>query len=151
MTTWPALRQRYRARHDAERGDAGPLETVLLIPPLLLLFGLIVAFGRTTTATNDVAFAARVGARSAAGAQTLDGARRRATDVVATTLSSSGLACVKAITAVTGDVRPGGRMTVTVSCTVQLSDITHFGLLPGSRTLHSTATEVIDLNRGGNQ
>ena len=146
-----APRRRSRQRGDSERGDAGPLEVVLLVPVLLLLFGLVVAFGRTTTATNDVAFAARVGARSAAGAQTLDGARRRASDVVATTLSSSGLACASSTTAVTGDVRPGGRMTVTVSCTVALADITNFGLLPGSRTMRATATEVIDLNRGGNQ
>ena len=137
-------------RRDAgERGDAGPIETVILVPVLLLLVGLIVAFGRTTSATSDVAFAARVGARSAVAAQTLDGARQRAKTVVAASLAQSGLACVSSSTTVTGDVRPGGRLTITVACTADLSDITQLGLLPGSRTLTGTATELIDVNRGG--
>ena len=51
--------------------------------------------------------------------------------------------------AVVGSFTPGGRVTVTVSCVVDLGDVTKFGLLPGSRTLRASATEVIDRTRGG--
>ncbi len=66
-----------------ERGDAGPLEMVILMPVLLLAFAVVVLFGRTTTAATDVEHAARVGARAAAAAQSVSGARSRADAVVA--------------------------------------------------------------------
>ena len=52
-------------------------------------------------------------------------------------------------TALSGSFAPGGRVTVTVSCVVELGDVTQFGFLPGSRTLTASATEVIDRTRGG--
>ena len=136
-----------RARGRGERGDAGPLEVVILVPVVLLVFGLVVAFSRTTTATEHVAHAAAVGARAAAGAQTAGGASVLATDVVVDALAQVGMRCDAP--AVAGTFRPGGSVTVTVSCTVDLGDVTHLGLLPGSRTLTASATEVIDRTRGG--
>jgi Flp pilus assembly protein TadG len=130
----------------SDRGDAGPVEVVLLVPAVLLVFGLVVAFGRTTTASEHVEHAAAVGARAAASAQTLGGATVLATDVVADSLGQVGLSC--AAPSVDGAFRPGGTVTVTVSCVVDLGDITKFGLLPGSRTLEASATEVIDRTRG---
>jgi Flp pilus assembly protein TadG len=134
-------------RGRGERGDAGPLEVVILVPVVLLVFGLVVAFSRTTTATEHVAHAAAVGARAAASAQTMSGASVLATDVVVDALAQVGMSC--AVPAVAGTFRPGGSVTVTVSCTVDLGDVTDLGLIPGSRTLTATATEVIDRTRGG--
>ena len=131
------------------RGDSGPLEMVILLPAVLLLFGLVVAFGRTTTAATNVEHAAAVGARAAAAAQTAGGAGARAEVVVSESLTGSGLACQSQDTAVSGSFTPGGRVTVTVSCVVALGDVTHFGFIPGSRTLTASATEVIDRTRGG--
>ena len=48
-----------------------------------------------------------------------------------------------------GTWTPGGRVTVTVSCVVDLGDVTKFGVIPGSRTLTASATEVVDRTRGG--
>ena len=76
-----------------ERGDAGPLEVVILVPVVLLVFALVVAFSRTTTATEHVAHAAAVGARAAASAQTAGGATALATDVVADALAQVGMSC----------------------------------------------------------
>lgn len=133
----------------SERGDAGPLELVILIPALLFLFGLVVAFGRTTVADTDVEHAARVGARAAASAQTSGGGSALANEVVLDSLRHAGMACVAGPSvAVTGSWTPGGQVTVTVSCTASLADVTRLGL-PGSRTLRATATEVIDRTRGG--
>ena len=134
-----------RARGD--RGDSGPLEMVILLPAVLLLFGLVVAFGRTTTASQHVEHAAAVGARAAAGAQTAGGASVLAGDVVGRSLAQYGMSCPAP--AVGGSFTPGGRVTVTVTCVVDLGDVTRFGFIPGTRTLTATATEVIDRTRGG--
>jgi Flp pilus assembly protein TadG len=132
-----------------DRGDSGPLELVILLPAVLALFGLVVAFGRATTADNDVEHAARVGARAAATAQTSGGASALAGDVVVDSLRSAGLSCASGpAVSVGGTWVPGGRVTVTVSCTASLADVTKLGL-PGSRTLTASATEVIDRTRGG--
>jgi Flp pilus assembly protein TadG len=133
----------------SDRGDSGPLELVILMPVVLALFGLVVAFGRTTTADTDVEHAARVGARAAASAQTSGGGRALAQDVIVDSLHSAGLSCAAGpAVSVGGDWSPGGRVTVTVSCTASLADVTKLGL-PGSRTLTASATEVIDRSRGG--
>jgi Flp pilus assembly protein TadG len=130
------------------RGDAGPLELVILMPVVLLVFGLVVAFSRATTAQEHVQHAAAVGARAAAGAQTAGGATAAAGQVVAASLAGVGMTHCGA-PAVAGSWTPGGRVTVTVSCVVDLGDVTKFGLIPGSRTLTASATEVIDRTRGG--
>ena len=136
-----------RARGEA--GDAGPLEAAILIPVVLLLFALVIAFGRATTADTDVEHAARVGARAAAAAQSMGGAQQRAHTVVVRSLSDSGLACADREIAVGGSLQPGGRVSVTVTCVASMADLSGFGLLPGRRTLSATASEVIDVVRGG--
>jgi Flp pilus assembly protein TadG len=120
---------------------------VILVPVVLVVFALVVAFGRTTTATEHVAHAAAVGARAAASAQTAGGATALATDVVADALAQVGMTC--GAPSVAGTFRPGGSVTVTVSCTVDLGDLSELGMIPGSRTLTASATEVIDRTRGG--
>jgi Flp pilus assembly protein TadG len=130
-----------------DRGDAGPLELVILVPVLLLLFGLVVVFSRTTTAQEHVQHAAAVGARAAADAQTLGGATALASRVVVESLAGVGMTDCRP-PAVAGTFTPGGRVTVTVSCVVDLGDVTKLGVLPGSRTLRASASEVIDRTRG---
>ena len=103
------------------------------MPVVLLVFGLVVAFSRTTTATEHVAHAAAAGARAAVSAQTAGGATALASDVVADSLAQVGMSCEPP--AVAGTFTPGGSVTVTVSCTVDLGDVTRFGAIPGSRTL----------------
>lgn len=132
-----------------DRGDAGPLEVAILMPVLLLLFALVIAFGRATTADTDVEHAARVGARAAAAAQSMGGAQQRAQIVVVESLADSGLACSQRNVAVGGSLQPGGRVSVTVTCVASLADLSGFGLLPGDRTLSATASEVVDVVRGG--
>ena len=131
-----------------ERGSAA-VELVIVTPALLVVLGVLAVFSRVTTAANTVTFAARVGARSAVAAQTLPAARDRARAVVTATLADSGMACTSATTSVDGDVRPGGRLTVTVSCTTDLSDLAGLGI-PGRHTVTAKATETIDTSRGGN-
>ena len=128
-----------------ERGDSGPLEMVILMPVLLALFALVVLFGRATTAGTDVEHAARVGARAAPSPRS---STARATTVVDESLADSGLSCVERSVAVSGSMQPGGRVTVTVRCVASLADVTKYGIIPGSRTLTATASEVVDATRG---
>jgi len=132
-----------------DAGDAGPLELVILAPVLLALFAIVIAFGRATTADTDVEHAARVGARAAAAAQSIGGATARAQEVVSESLADSGVSCVSRSVGVGGSMQPGGQVTVTVRCVASLADLTRYALLPGSRTLTASATEVIDRTRGG--
>ena len=131
-----------------DRGDSGPLEVVILVPVVLLLFALVVAYGRTTQADTKVEHAAAVGARAAAAAQTAGwragpGRGRRH----ARAWPRPDWAAAPSVS-VGGDYRPGGRVTVTVSCVASLGDLTGLGLPLGSRTLTATASEVIDVRRG---
>ena len=135
-------------RGRGERGDAGPLEVVILVPAVLLLFALVVAYGRTTQADTKVEHAAAVGARAAAAAQTQGGGEARAAAVATDSIEQAGLSCAPSVS-VGGDYRPGGRVTVTVSCVASLGDLIGLGLPLGSRTLTATASEVIDVTRGG--
>ena len=135
-------------RWRGSRGDAGPLELVILVPVVLLLFALVVAFGRATTAQQHVQHAAAVGARAAAGAQTAGGGSSVAARVVRDSLAGVGMTECGAPD-VSGTWTPGGRVTVTVTCVVDLGDVTRFGIIPGSRTLTASATEVVDRTRGG--
>ncbi len=137
-------RLRWRGQH----GDAGPLEAVVLMPAILLLFAFIVAAGRTTTASGDVEHAARVGARAAVSAQSSGGADVRAKEAAAASLVDSGLSCTSHSVSVSGSPAPGGSMTVTVTCVASMSDIVQFGV-PGSKTLRESATERVDVVRGG--
>lgn len=131
-----------------DRGDSGPLEAAVLMPALLVLFALVVAFGRATTAADDVEHAARVGARAAVASQTMGAAQTRASSVAAASLQDAGLSCASHSVGVSGSVAPGGRVTVTVTCVTSLRDLVQFGM-PGSKTLRASATEVVDEIRGG--
>lgn len=136
-------------RLGGERGDSGALEAVILVPVVLAMFALVVAYGRTTQADGKVEHAAAVGARAAATAQTAGGGSAAATTVATRSLGDAGLACSSSSVSVGGDYSPGGRVTVTVTCVATLADLTGLGLPIGSRTLTATASEVIDVNRGG--
>lgn len=137
------------SRGRGDRGDSGPLEAVILVPVVLLMFALVVAYGRSTQADSKVEHAAAVGARAAANAQTAGGGQARAQEVVAESLADAGLACSSRSVRVGGDYTPGGRVTVTVSCVASLGDLMGLGLPIGSRRLTATASEVIDRTRGG--
>jgi len=136
-------------RLGGEHGDSGALEAVILVPVVLAMFALVVAYGRTTQADTKVEHAAAVGARAAATAQTAGAGAALAGRVVDDSLARAGLACTSRSVNVSGQWSPGGRVTVAVSCVASLADLTGLGLPLGSRTLSATATEVIDVNRGG--
>jgi Flp pilus assembly protein TadG len=120
-----------------------------LLTPLLIMFLLLVVLcGRLAAAQIDVDAAASSGARSASIARSpgaaVAGAERTARD----SLAARGVTCQSTDVQVsTGGLRPGGAVTVTVSCRVRLSDLLLLGV-PGSRVVESTATSPVDQWRG---
>jgi len=128
------------------RGDGGsaPVELAVVVPLLVMLLLFVVLCGRLVSAQLDLDAAAHGAARAASIARTPAAADAAARRTALDTLAARGVTCRQPrITVDTGGLRPGGVVTVTVACTVPLSDLTLLGV-PGSRIESSTATSPID-------
>ena len=76
------------------------------------------------------------------------GASAQATQVAQAALAGQSITCDPAVvTPDLGDFVPGGEVTVQVTCTVHLSDLSLLHI-PGSETITSTFTSPIDTYRG---
>lgn len=142
----PPRRLRCRAAGSRLRGERGSvaLELTLLTPLLLLLMLFAVGAGRLADARLHVGDAAAQAARAASTAATPAGARQLATATATAALGGPDAACTPMTVATdTTQLTPGGEVTVTVTCTVTLSDL---GLLalPGSTDVQSRFTAPVD-------
>jgi Flp pilus assembly protein TadG len=136
-----------RRPESRERGSAAA-ELVLVTPFLFLLLLFAVAAGRLVNARLDVDSAAQQAARAASLARTPQAASAQAQQVAQAALAGQSVSCDPAvITPDLGDFLPGGEVTVTVTCTVRLSDLSLLHI-PGSETITSTFTSPIDTYRG---
>jgi hypothetical protein len=70
--------------------------------------------------------------------------------VASDALDSLGAACIGLEVEVGGDHRPGGIVTATVICQVDLADVTLVGF-PGRTEVRATAAELVDVVRGGDR
>jgi Flp pilus assembly protein TadG len=139
-----------RGRARLSRSDDagfGALELVIVTPVLLVMLLLVVGFGRLTHGRQLVQQAAAAAARAA----TLDSdpgqAGTDAEQAAHDTLTQAGVSCRTFNASVdTGDFRPGGQVTVTVTCTTSLSDLGLVGF-PGAKTLTASATSPLEQYR----
>jgi Flp pilus assembly protein TadG len=134
-----------RALRD-ERG-AVATELVLLTPLLILMLLFVVALGRLAGARITGWGAAAQPARAASIATTPAEASAAAQQTATAALGSDHVTCATLkVTTNTARFAPGGSVSVTVSCSVALSDLT--GLrLPVTERVSSTAASVIDTYR----
>jgi Flp pilus assembly protein TadG len=156
MTGPPASRQtqscrrlrRWRRALADDRGTAAA-ELAILTPPVMLLAFFAVFVGRYATTSQDVISASRDAARAAAVRQEPGTARADGIAAATTTLQSRGVSCQggPSIEIDVSQLRPGGQVRATVTCTVSLSDVAGLGV--GSRTVDSTSVAVVDTYRGG--
>jgi Flp pilus assembly protein TadG len=140
-----------RWRQVVAGGDAGSstAEMALVTPLLVMILLFVVLFGRLVAAQMDLDAAASSGARSGSIARTEAAAKAEAERTARDTLAARGVTCQRAtVTVSTSGLRPGGAVTVTVSCVVPLADLLLLGV-PGSRTVSATATSPVDQWRGG--
>ncbi len=139
------------SRHLARvRGDRGSVavEVAVVAPAFVFLMLLVTFAGRVAEADANMTSAASEAARAASLRQHPTDATTDAETVAAANLSAAGIECVDLIVDVdTSDFAPGGTVTVELSCTASMADVTLLGV-PGTRTFTSTATEVIDRYRG---
>jgi Flp pilus assembly protein TadG len=128
------------------RREAGSatVEAVVLVPVLMLFVLLAVAFGRYQTTREEVIGAARAGAEAAAIVPSAQLATKAAENAAGPALSGLTSPCLRLVVVTdTSHFIPGGEVTVTVSCTVGLSDIGAPGL-PGESTVTISQEAPID-------
>ena len=130
-----------------QRGSAA-VELVLVTPVLIALMLFVVAGGRLAASRADVDAAARDGARAASIARSPALADRDGNTAAEATLTDRDVSCrALTVTVDTSEFRPGGAVAATVSCEVDLADLTGLGL-PGRRTVSSRFVEPVDTFRG---
>jgi Flp pilus assembly protein TadG len=143
---WRAARAAVRAAGD-ERGTVA-VEVAIIAPAIIVLLVLVMLAARLSQADSEIQSAATAAARAASQQATPDGARAEAGEVAEASLRDAGLSCSPSeVTVDTSAMLPGGSVSVTVSCTAQLSDMALLAV-PSSRTFEHTATEVVDTYRG---
>ncbi|MFC9076737.1 TadE family protein [Streptomyces sp. NPDC057062] len=135
------------------RGDEGSvaLEAAIIMPSLIMFVCLAIAGGRLVTSGAKIDAAAEDAAREASLHRTAASAQQAAHQAATESLTDQGITCASTHVAVdTGGLTVAigqvGTVTVTVNCTVNLSDLLLPGV-PGTRTLTSRATSVVDQYR----
>jgi Flp pilus assembly protein TadG len=136
-----------RNHEPRDRGSAA-VEMVIVAPALIVLMLLVVGMGRLSHGDQQIQVAAAQAARAASlqrgdPAQVSSAANAAAND----TLTGDHISCDHTATPVTIDPasveQPGGSITVTLTCTTQLSDLLLAGF-PGSHTWTATVTAPVD-------
>ncbi|MBB1258334.1 TadE/TadG family type IV pilus assembly protein [Streptomyces alkaliterrae] len=132
-----------------DRGSAA-VEAAIVIPGVIALISLAWAAGRIGIAQSKVDAAAIDAARAASIHRTAAAGQPAAAAAAQGALRDQGLRCsatsvrvdASGLGAPVGEV---GTVTVTVSCTVPLADLTIPS--PGAKTMTSTFTSVVDAYR----
>ncbi|MGY1583894.1 TadE/TadG family type IV pilus assembly protein [Streptomyces sp. MN13] len=145
---------RYTARWARRlRSDEGStaIEAAIILPSLIMFLCLAIAGGRIVTSGSKIDAAAEDAAREASIHRTVAAAQGAAHAAATQSLNDQGIKCAPtSVNINTGGlsvpVGQVGTVTVTVTCTVSLSDLLLPGV-PGARTLTSTATSVVDQYR----
>ncbi|MFF2580178.1 TadE/TadG family type IV pilus assembly protein [Streptomyces goshikiensis] len=139
----------FRRRVGGDRGSE-TIAAAIVTPLLLMLLCLAIAGGRIVTSGAKIDAAAEDAARAASISRTYSGAQAEAAAAAARSLDE-GIRCASSSTNVDasglavplGEV---GTVTVTISCTVAMSDLLLPGM-PGSKTMTSRFTSVVDAFR----
>lgn len=140
------VRRQLRADRVRQRGDNGSLvvELVVLVPVFVLFALVIVGCGRLVQARQQAVEAARAGAEAAAIMSTPSSASwAAAANAVIGPYGSSHSCTHGSVRTDTSDFTPGGEVSVTVSCVVDLSDVLIPGF-PGSVTVTAVQSAPID-------
>jgi Flp pilus assembly protein TadG len=134
-----------RAR--SERGSLA-VEMAIIVPSILLIFGLIFAYGRAASVNGYLESATRDAARAATLARSFAEAEERAEEIVHEATDGLPQACQDSMVVdLIGPFTPGEPITVTTSCSYGLDDIGLPGA-PGTISPESSFTSMLDPYRG---
>jgi Flp pilus assembly protein TadG len=136
---------RYRCRGD---GGWAVAEVAIMMPVALVVLGFIVLCGRMGNIQADITSAARDAARAASLQRDLDGARQAAQAVATASLTAHSVTCAQPRTRIDNPstFAPGGSVTVTVTCDVDLAAVAIPGI-PSTATVEKSSSELIDRYR----
>lgn len=134
-------------RHDDERGSAA-VEAVILVPAFGLFLGLLIFAGRTAIAHQGIEAVAADAARAASIARTADQAQANAAEAIEYSLVNNDLRCASSsvsvdTTGLSSAVGVPGTVSATVTCTIDLADLSVPGV-PGSHTVTATMVSPVD-------
>ena len=130
-----------------ERGS-GEVIAIIVMAPVVLAFAVLVLFlGRQVDSRGSVRSAAEAGAQAAARQRdsvSADSAARRA---IGDMLAASPSTCAggPTVTVDLAQFQPGGIVTVTVTCSIDRSDLG--GLAPPARSFVGVGSAVVDTYR----
>ena len=142
-----ARRRSWREAIADESGASEVIATIVIAPVFIAFVVLVFFFGRQVDSRASVRAAAEAAAQAAARQRdptAADAAARRAATAM---LADSPSTCAggPAITVDLDGFAPGGVVTVTVTCTVDRSDLD--SLAPPQRSFTGTASAVVDTYR----
>ena len=148
--TGPAQHAARWFRRLHHRGDTGSVTIGMVtwvFPATVIMVLLAIFCFRVAMTRQQLASTAAAAARAASLARTPGAAQDAAAQAASADLAGHNRTCKPmALTVDTSDFRPGGRVRVTVDCTVSTADLTGLNL-PGSLSGSATATAVIDTYR----
>lgn len=159
VSAWHRYRRRTapaaRSRHTRQRGSA-TVELAVQAPLLMMLILAVIGIGRISAAIQAVQTSAAQAARAASIARTDLDAQTDGKAAAQVTLDDHLLRCTdSAVTVDTSQMSvPVGQpasVAVTVTCVVDLSDVSGMVPLPGHLTVTRTSTSMIDPYRGRSQ
>lgn len=134
---------------ERDRGSES-VQAAIVTPLLVMLLCLVIAGGRLVMARSHIEAASQDAAREASIARSADQAHSNALAAARSTLTDQGVTCqdTSVVIDTSGLEVPVGQaasVRATVRCTVSLTDL----LLPapGTHTLESTSTSVVDTFR----
>lgn len=128
----------------ADRGSVAAEVTIAAPFLVMLLVFVAVVIHRGVDARLRIEDAAHQAARAASIERTSATAAAAAQSTGISALSSAGVTCVSlTVDTATGGMRPGGTVSVTVSCAVDFGDALILGV-PGEKRLSATAVEPVD-------
>ncbi|MEV7617008.1 TadE/TadG family type IV pilus assembly protein [Streptomyces sp. NPDC089799] len=144
------LRVHWHAPGGSDQGSE-TIAAAIVTPLLLTLICLAIAGGRISTSGAKIDAAAEDAARAASISRTHAAAEAEASAAAARSLTDQGIQCASTSTRVdaSGLAVPLGQVgtvTVTITCTVPLSDLLLPGV-PGAKTMTSSFTSVVDAYR----
>jgi Flp pilus assembly protein TadG len=129
-------------QHERDRGSMA-VEIVVLVPILIGMLFLIVAFGRYVAAEGDTQAMARDAVRAATLERDAASAQAAARAVVTSTAPST-MACRPA--ELRGAFANGQMLTVDVDCTISWSELGFIGL-PGTARVEASSSAPLDQYR----
>lgn len=137
-------RRRWAGWWRADRGSVAA-EVTLVTPFLIMLLVFVaVVIHRGVDARLRLDDAAHEAARAASIERTPATATAAARSTAASALSSAGVTCASlAVDTATAGMRPGGTVSVTVTCAVDFGDALILGVA-GQKRLSATAIEPVD-------